>query len=150
MSGLESAGLLAGTPLAWPCGSWPKKLGHLVPPEGAGCFSCALVKSNLFQQIKSFQVMMGVKGEALDSLFLSSPSSASLLGSGGMGELQYPEKHLCSLQPPHTHHTCYTHHTYHTQTTTTRTHITHATHTQSHIYHTHIHTIHTHTHTHIL
>ena len=27
--------------------------------------------------------MMGVKGEALDSLFLSSPSSASLLGSGG-------------------------------------------------------------------
>lgn len=83
MSGLESAGLLAGTPLAWPCGSWPKKFGHLVPPEGAGCFSCALLKSDLFQQIKSFRVMMGVKGEALDSLLFLFPQFSFFAGFRG-------------------------------------------------------------------
>ena len=53
-------------------------------------------------------------------------SSSWLTLQRGMGELQYPEKHLCPLHPPpHTHHTCYIHnHTYttHTYTPYTRAH----------------------------
>lgn len=83
-----SAGLLAGKPLGWPCGSRPEKLALLaLPPHpatgGRVFFTCVGEKRS--SSVKSSQVIMDVKGCAPDSLLSLSPQLSFVGGFKGAG-----------------------------------------------------------------
>ena len=91
--GPESAGLLAGKLLTWPCG--------LRPTRGVWVFLMCVGEKRPFS-IKSFWVLLDVKGEALDSLLSLSPQVQLLcrVQGAGRGQPRWQGGHLRSLSSP--------------------------------------------------